>query len=82
VADTEIAEDLRISDLKIKPGSGPENHSTRPGFHLIGTKIKTLRLADIAVSGKLDLKDDEIGTLDVADYVPPNAGQNQCRLQI
>jgi uncharacterized protein YjbI with pentapeptide repeats len=80
IRDSEISEDLRISDLKIKAGSEPEQRRARPGFHLLATKIKNLRLAGISISGKLDLEDDNIGTLDTGDYVPANDDQNQCKL--
>jgi hypothetical protein len=47
---------------------------------LLRTKLKNLRLAGISVSGKLDLEDDNIGTLDIGDYIPAIADQNQCKL--
>jgi hypothetical protein len=80
IRDSEISEDLRISDLRIKTNSEQEHDPAPPGFQLLGTKIKTLHLAGISISGKLDLEDDNIGTLDIGDYIPASADQNQCKL--
>ena len=80
VADSKIFEDLRVNDLKIKASPGKDNRSIRPGFHLLGTDIKNLKLAAISIAGTFDLEDDNIGTLDVGDYVPRNGSQNQCKL--